>query len=326
MSDHLHIIVAGVATLSPTDPALAPSIRLAERTGAALHLVHVHAEAEDGHDWRFARGGPGLGPQAQLLSNLLALSASENIRAVALPGKPAEVLPQYAAEAGADLLVLGTARLAGAAGAVLGTTAPRVLRASTVPVLVLHGPDPWLAPRRVLVPTDLSEHSAGVLPVAARLAAALAAPAAPEFWPVFVEVPDLEAEGAEVAASRRSYAESELAGFLSGIPALDGVPALVRAGYPSAEICAAAHEWGADLIVLGTHGRRGIPRLFLGSVAERVLRHAPCNALVVPPLAVARAAEPLPDGAASWRLAPSEALWESSGRRPETGRAAASTG
>jgi nucleotide-binding universal stress UspA family protein len=290
MSDHLRTIVAGVATLSPHDPALVPSIRLAERTGAALHLVHVYP-AEDGHDWHFARSAPGLGPQAQLLSNVLALSTSESIRAVALPGKPAEVLPHYAAEAGADLLVLGTARLAGAAGAVLGTTAPRVLRASTVPVLVLHGPDPWLAPRRVLVPTDLSEHSAGVLPVAARLAAALAAPAAPEFWPVFVEVPDLEAEGAEVAASRRSRAEAELADFLAAIPALDGVPALVRAGYPSAEICAAAHEWDADLVVLGTHGRRGIPRLFLGSVAERVLRHAPCNALVVPPLAAARAAE-----------------------------------
>jgi len=307
MSDHLRTIVAGVATLSPNDPALAPSIRLAERTGAALHLVHVYA-AEDAHDWHFARGVPGLGPQAQLLSNVLALSTRESIRAVALPGKAAEVLPQYAAEAGAGLLVLGTARLAGAAGAVLGTTAPRVLRASTVPVLVLHGPDPWRAPRRVLVPTDLSEHSAGVLPVATRLAAVLGAPATPEFWPVFVEVPDLEPEGAEVAASRRSYAETELADFLSGIPALEGVPALVRAGHPSKEICAAAHEWGADLIVLGTHGRRGIPRFFLGSVAERVLRHAPCNALVVPPLAVARAAEPCTGGPASRRLVPGEAF------------------
>lgn len=45
-----------------------------------------------------------------------------------------------------------------------------------------------------------------------------------------------------------------------------------------------AEDWRADLIVLGTHGRRGARRVFLGSVAETVLRHAPCAALVVPPL------------------------------------------
>lgn len=45
-----------------------------------------------------------------------------------------------------------------------------------------------------------------------------------------------------------------------------------------------AREWDADLLVLGTHGRRGVQRMFLGSVAETVLQHAPCATLVVPPL------------------------------------------
>jgi nucleotide-binding universal stress UspA family protein len=45
---------------------------------------------------------------------------------------------------------------------------------------------------------------------------------------------------------------------------------------------AAAHEWRAALIVLGTHGRSGVTRLLLGSTAEAVLRHAPCPVVVVP--------------------------------------------
>jgi hypothetical protein len=58
----------------------------------------------------------------------------------------------------------------------------------------------------------------------------------------------------------------------------------VRTGDPAGEIVAAGREWEADLIVVGTHGRQGIGRRFLGSVAETVLRHAPCAVLVIPPL------------------------------------------
>jgi nucleotide-binding universal stress UspA family protein len=43
-----------------------------------------------------------------------------------------------------------------------------------------------------------------------------------------------------------------------------------------------ATEWHADLIVMGTHGRRGFRRLVLGSVAERVLRSASCPVLMIP--------------------------------------------
>ena len=47
------------------------------------------------------------------------------------------------------------------------------------------------------------------------------------------------------------------------------------------EICLAAESESADLIVIGSHGDTGVPRIFLGSVAERVVRHAPCPVLVV---------------------------------------------
>jgi universal stress protein A len=66
----------------------------------------------------------------------------------------------------------------------------------------------------------------------------------------------------------------------------DGVPPIVthlRVGDPAREIAQLAVDLDADAIVVGTHGRRGIARLVLGSVAERVLRYATCPVLVVCP-------------------------------------------
>jgi len=56
----------------------------------------------------------------------------------------------------------------------------------------------------------------------------------------------------------------------------------VRCGDPVREILAAAHEWRADLLVLGTHARSGLARMFVGSTAEGVLRHSTCPVLIVP--------------------------------------------
>ena len=43
-------------------------------------------------------------------------------------------------------------------------------------------------------------------------------------------------------------------------------------------------DWNADLLVLGTHGRHGLPRLWLGSVAEACIRDAQCSVLAIPPM------------------------------------------
>ena len=52
-------------------------------------------------------------------------------------------------------------------------------------------------------------------------------------------------------------------------------------GNPAVDVCRIAGESRADLIVTATHGRTGLAHLFMGSVAERVVRHAPCSVLVV---------------------------------------------
>ena len=55
----------------------------------------------------------------------------------------------------------------------------------------------------------------------------------------------------------------------------------IPSAHPSIEICRVAKETGASLIVLGSHGRRGVLRRLLGSVAEATVRHAPCSVFVV---------------------------------------------
>ena len=78
----------------------------------------------------------------------------------------------------------------------------------------------------------------------------------------------------------RVAAELEFKGFHPSVSTPDADPRHA--------IVDAAREWPADLIVIGSHGRRGIDRLLLGSVAESVVRHAPCSVDVVRmPLAAA---------------------------------------
>jgi len=282
MSTPLRHIVAGIATLDPNDPALAPSIRLAERTGAELTLVHVFGDA--------AGDARSSTLRARLEAEVRRLTARGRVSCRAVSGRAGDQLPRLAAELGADLLVLGHTRRSGAAAAVLGTTAQRVLRSSTVPVLSLHGGSGRPGFGRALLASDLSPHSAHALAAGAELARALAHPAEPRLRPVYVAVTSYEAIAAGIPDWSAEHAAAELREFIGGIPALAGLPAAVRTGDAATEILTEAAEWHAELVVVGTHGRRGLPRLLLGSVAQTVLRRANLSVLVIPPAAVLRPA------------------------------------
>ena len=66
------------------------------------------------------------------------------------------------------------------------------------------------------------------------------------------------------------------------VPLLGATSDYVECGRPSERIVELAKRWPADLIVMGSHARRGVERVLLGSVAEEVMRHAPCPVLIVP--------------------------------------------
>jgi nucleotide-binding universal stress UspA family protein len=271
-------IVAGVASCRVDDPALSAGLHLASRLGAALHLLHV----EPG----YARGGtagpdrPSFPLRAALKAAAPGAAGMPRVRTRVVTGSPDRWLLDSAREADAGLLVLGATRRGPAAGALLGTTAGHVLRGADAPVLVVRGPLPD-RPLRVLLTTDLSHHGAHAHARGASLARMLGAPFGSETRTLFVDPVHLPVEP-WASPQQEADALRELRDFLQGEAPTVASTACVRRGDPATEIVREAHEWGADLLVLGTHGRRGPLRLFLGSVAETVVRRLPCAVLVVP--------------------------------------------
>jgi nucleotide-binding universal stress UspA family protein len=288
MSTPVRTLVAGVATLSPGDPVLLPALRLAERTGAALYLVHAYTPDPEVLSRYAHQGYSGADPaklyddalQARLEGEAYALSPDARVFCRAHAGKAEDVLPRVAAEVGADALLLAPTRRGPLAGALLGTTADHVLRHAKVPVLVLHGEPAF---HRVLLTTDLSPHSIPAHQRGLALACALTASRHPALRTLHVVPPASLEQTVDGADDDVNAAMRRLVAFLPG-QAVDGnVPAAcVRFGLPDEAIVHEARAWSADLLVVGTHGRRGAARFLMGSVAETVLRHAPCSVLVVP--------------------------------------------
>lgn len=87
----------------------------------------------------------------------------------------------------------------------------------------------------------------------------------------------------EMAWEKEKQVAAELvAGVAEGLQSKGlRVTTAVELGDPSSKIVETAREWDADLIVLGSHGRRGLEHFLIGSVSETVVRHAPCSVEIV---------------------------------------------
>lgn len=137
----------------------------------------------------------------------------------------------------------------------------------------------------VLAPTDLTEGSRSALPFAAHLAAAFDA----ELHLLYVnELHSDPTRARELPSSEEVQAslDAEVGTLLERLEATGGGELRTqtverRAVEAAPAIVEYADEIGADLIVMGTHGRRGLGRLFLGSVTDTVLRHTRCPVLTV---------------------------------------------
>ena len=137
--------------------------------------------------------------------------------------------------------------------------------------------------QRILVAVDDSPIAAHAADVAIDLAAGVGAKLAFIFVvdPGSVVAPDGGIPASELIAHADQDAKRLLAGFQQGLSS-DVTPLeFVKVGTPATEVVHAATEWPADLIVIGSHGRRGVTRALLGSVAEAVMRQAPCPVVVV---------------------------------------------
>jgi nucleotide-binding universal stress UspA family protein len=138
----------------------------------------------------------------------------------------------------------------------------------------------------ILVPIDGSASSIS----AGRMAVRLAGLTSAHLTFLYIVDQSVIEELARVSAKDAESVENDLAttghrnlGLLSRIAKEAGLEAaqIIRKGEPDREITQWAEEQGMDLIVIGQVGRRGLQRVLIGSVTERVIEHAACPVLVV---------------------------------------------
>ncbi|MBI4526777.1 MAG: universal stress protein [Deltaproteobacteria bacterium] len=273
--------------------ALRSAAVLAKRCGAALRLVHVIEPLQAYQRISHPLTSP---------FTLEEIARKTGVRLQALVESPkfAPLQLEYEVRKGkpfVELIIAGRAWLAdliavGGASRTkepfLGSTSERILRKALVPVMVAKKPLNSKA-KRFLVPTDFSSCARKAAEEALMLAKSFSA------YVAFMHVLELN------HASTIKYAhelgvsvpvppllpeeiEPEWAAFLSGLP-LDNADweKCTEQGYPATVIVHRAKQMKADMIVIGTHGRSGLPHTLLGSVAEKVVRAARCPVLTIRP-------------------------------------------
>ncbi|MBI2851608.1 MAG: universal stress protein [Chloroflexi bacterium] len=211
-----------------------------------------------------------------------------------LVGNPAEEIVRFADREGAGLIVMATHGRSGPGRWALGSVADKVVRAASQPVALIRakGARPDIRQRsilnRVLIPLDGSTESESAIPCIAEFIARL------KVEVVLLEVlstgyQTLTAEGYQYVVFPENQIESDRAhakAYLDKIARRLERPEMtvsseVKLGNAADEIVSFAGEMKADMIAMATHGRSGIGRWVLGSVAERVVRSGTVPTLLV---------------------------------------------
>ncbi len=213
--------------------------------------------------------------EADLFRHARSQAAARGVRTTVAraEGIAERAISAFAGQFGADIVVMGTHSDHGIARCALGSTAQSVVRFSHVPTIVTsesagsvldHGM------KTVLVAIDASMPAAEAIGCGIALARRNCASI------LFVNVAEREGRRRTsahiIALAACKYAAS------AGLEA----EAFVSHGSPADAVCAAAEARGADILIIGTHGRTGAARRRTASVAEAVLRKAPCPVMVVP--------------------------------------------
>lgn len=287
----LRRIVVGYTPTPDGEHALRSALVLADRSQAMLYLLHVVEPYPVYVKMRF----PTISAQemveeaaTKMRTQLADLSqhpdmARFKIETEVRIGKPFVELISLCRDWKGDVIVVGVSPRG--EERFLGSTGERVLRKSPTPVLIAKQ-DLAIGAKTILIPTDFSRCAQEAAREALALVRGFGGRA------VFLHVLDLPsiyptAYGADavlVPPLRPGDLEPDWQEFLQDLP-LDGIlwEKQTQEGRAAQTVADAAVEVGADLIVIGTHGRTGIAHILLGSVAEQILHTAPCSVLTVRP-------------------------------------------
>jgi len=193
-----------------------------------------------------------------------------------------------------DLIIVSTQGRTGLKRALLGSTAERIVRHATCPVLTVRKlaarkspglKSSSLAPRlnRILVPVDFSERSAAAVKFTAGLARTMRARLAllHVTAPLPIRLSRFRAEMERYDAETKQAVQDKLKALAATIPKDIKRQTLLCQDVDGRGIVAAARQWRSDLIVLPTRGLTGAKYIVLGSTAEYVVRHATCPVLTL---------------------------------------------
>lgn len=280
-----------------SDRALQHALDVAACAGATLHVftadvLHRDVTKEQEHSSP-AAGVDQLREKVKHEGN----ASAKEIEAVSLEEAtrrnvgPAPAIFNYASENDIDLIVLGTRGEKGMRRILVGSVTEEVVRRAERPVLSVRGEADGQLPelktiRRILAPLDFSKHSREALSYAREWADLYDAQVdvlhvyQEELHPVFriggmESMSDVEPNVEEKALKKVDTFMSETSG-----PPVE-TEYHVTSGETTSEISRFVDECDIDLVILSSHGRTGIERFFLGSVAEKVVRYVESPVLVV---------------------------------------------
>lgn len=283
--------IAVAVDFSPeSDLAVRHAIDLARANGAEILLVHaidlpdppapiplatLRPELARALESRQRHGERAADRDREQLAGLCRILVEQGVRVVThlVQGHPDLAVTDAARELGADLVVLGTHGQDGLRWFPLGSVAERIIRRSDTDVLVARrdgsARDGFY---RILVATDFSPTAARALERALSLATSDSVIDVVHFAPASggkeleeMLVADLRSAG-ELLVSTRASCNRPRFSVVTERPVPGIMGRLESARY--------------DLVALGSHGRRGVERFFVGSVAEAIARRAPCSVLI----------------------------------------------
>lgn len=284
---------------------------LSRSLGLPMVLTHVLDEGALGASEPETRSQLDASATRRLESELKRIAPKDRkSKTLVLHGRPEVELIREAGNVQASLVIVGSLGHVAVRNFVIGSVAERVVEGVQSPCLVVHHHEPLCAwaeshkPLRILLAFDgsaTSEAAARSLSLLRRIGPCLIT-AAHVRYPAAID-PRKDHQSSSIAPRRQEPAdggesmERELRSKLIELTGDSSMRIRVEAnwGATADALVRMAIEEGADLIVLGTHQRRGWRRLWHASISRALLHHAPMNVLCVPSGALGAAGSPLPE-------------------------------
>jgi len=277
-----------------TLPAVHMGALFAKARGTELRLLHVVDFTGDDNAWRVLyetteeiQDHATQEATAGLVAHYKKAVPSEyqtTFSSVVRFGRPAEGVLAEAQKSAPAMIVVGTVGQSRLQEVLFGRTANQLVRESHLPILAIPPTTHIGAPKKILVAVDLSACGDRALAMAKEISTLFGATIEivhavdvdAQSAPLSALVPPVQLRFDEILESRKAGLNKRMSDL-----GIAGANLHIEFGRPDRVINEVTKKVGADFVVMGTHGRSGFSRFFLGSTAERVLR-----ATVVPTLVV----------------------------------------